>query len=120
MDLAFIGLIVLVALLIFFALAMILSKLYRRAEKDRAYVRTGLGGQKVILDGGSVIIPVFHSIGWVNLQTLRLDVRREAAEAMISKDRMRVDIGVEFYVRVKPDEASIAAKIGRASCRERV
>jgi flotillin len=108
MDLAFIGLMVLIALLILFMIAMILSKLYRRAEKDRAYVRTGLGGQKVILDGGSVIIPVFHSIAWVNLQTLRLDVRREAAEAMISKDRMRVDIGVEFYVRVKPDEASIA------------
>jgi flotillin len=108
MDLTTTGLIVLVALLILFMLGMILSRLYRRAEKDRAYVRTGLGGQKVILDGGSVIIPVFHSIAWVNLQTLRLDVRREAAEAMITKDRMRVDIGVEFYVRVKPDEASIA------------
>src|SRR5215470_9036373 len=108
MDLAFICLMVIIALLIFFMIAMILSKLYRRDEKDRAYVRTGPGGQKVILDGGSVIIPVFHSIDWVNLQTLRLDVRREAAEAMISKDRMRVDIGVEFYVRVKPDAASIA------------
>jgi flotillin len=108
MDLAFIGLIVLIALLIFFGVGMVLGKLYRRAEKDRAYVRTGAGGQKVILDGGSLIMPVFHNISWVNLQTLRLDVRREAAEAMITKDRMRVDIGVEFYVRVKPDAASIA------------
>jgi len=90
------------------ALGLILARLYRRAEKDRAYVRTGLGGQKVILDGGSLVLPVFHSIAWVNLQTLRLDVRRDNADAMITKDRMRVDIGVEFYVRVKPDEASIA------------
>ncbi len=28
---------------------------------------------------------------------------------MITKDRMRVDIGVEFYVRVKPDSSSIAS-----------
>src|SRR5262249_59517863 len=108
MDLVSMGFIVIILLLVLFACGMILSKLYRRAEKDRAYVRTGFGGQKVILDGGSLVMPVFHNISWVNLQTLRLDVRREAAEAMISKDRMRVDIGVEFYVRVKPDTASIA------------
>ncbi len=108
MDITSIGLIILSLLLIFFAIGMVLGKLFRRAEKDRAYVRTGFGGQKVILDGGSLVMPVFHNIAWVNLQTLRLDVRREAAEAMITKDRMRVDIGVEFYVRVKPDGASIA------------
>src|SRR5262249_6431374 len=108
MDLALIGMIVLIALLVLFMLGIILSKLYRRSEKDRAYVRTGFGGQKGILDGGSLVMPVFHNISWVNLQTLRLDVRREAAEAMITKDRMRVDIAVEFYVRVKPDSASIA------------
>lgn len=99
---------IVVGLLILLAIGLIIGRLYRRAEKDRSYVRTGLGGQKVILDGGSVVFPVFHNIAWVNLQTLRLDVRREAAEAMITKDRMRVDIGVEFYVRVKPDAASIA------------
>jgi flotillin len=99
------GVIILVGLV---AVGMILARLYRRAEKDRAYVRTGLGGQKVILDGGSLVLPVFHNIAWVNLQTLRLDVRRDNAEAMITKDRMRVDIGVEFYVRVRPDAASIA------------
>jgi len=98
------AIIVLVALL---AIGIVLARLYRRSEKDRAYVRTGFGGQKVVLDGGALVLPVFHSIAWVNLQTLRLDVRRDNAEAMISKDRMRVDIGVEFYVRVKPDGQSI-------------
>jgi len=78
------------------------------AEKDRAYVRTGFGGQRVVVDGGSVVLPIFQSTVWVNLQTLRLDVHRDSAEAMITKDRMRVDIGVEFYVRVRPDASSIA------------
>src|SRR6266446_1123368 len=93
----------LIVILAFLGLGIVVSRLYRRAAKDIAYVRTGLGGQRVVLDGGAVVLPTFHSIAWVNLQTLRLDVRRDSAEAMITRDRMRVDIGVEFYVRVKPD-----------------
>jgi flotillin len=57
-----------------FVIGMIIGRLYHRAEKDRAYVRTGFGGQKVVVDGGSVVLPIFQSIAWVNLQTLRLDV----------------------------------------------
>jgi len=97
--------VILVALL---GVALVLARLYRRSEKDRAYVRTGLGGQRVVLDGGSLVLPIFHNIAWVNLQTLRLDVSRKDQDAMITKDRMRVDIAVEFYVRVKPDAHSIA------------
>ena len=89
-------------------IGFVFATLYRRAEKDRAYVRTGLGGQKVVVDGGALFLPVFHSISWVNLKTLRLDVGRSQADALITKDRMRVDIGVDFYVRVKPDAQSIA------------
>jgi flotillin len=90
-DLAVPAIIIIVALL---ALGLVVARLYTRAEKDRAYVRTGLGGQKVVLDGGSVVLPVFQSIAWVNLQTLRLEVRRDNADAMITRDRMRADIGV--------------------------
>ena len=96
-----------IALIAMLAIGIVIARLYRRSEKDRAYVRTGFGGQKVVLDGGSLVLPVFHSIAFVNLQTLRLDIKRDSAEAMITKDRMRVDIGVEFYVRVKPDAQSI-------------
>jgi flotillin len=101
-----IPIVVIVAALI--TIGIILSRLYRRAEKDRSYVRTGLGGQRVVLDGGSLVLPVFHNLAWVNLQTLRLDVSRKDEDALITKDRMRVDIAVEFYVRVKPDASSIA------------
>jgi flotillin len=98
------GLIVLAIVVI----GMVIGRLYHRAEKDRAYVRTGFGGQKVVVDGGSIVLPIFQSVAWVNLQTLRLDVKRDSQDAMITKDRMRVDIGVEFYVRVRPDTSSIA------------
>ena len=89
-------------------IGLLLAKLYRRSTRDEAYVRTGLGGQKVVLDGGSLVLPVFHSTAAVNLKTLRLEVARGGPDSLITKDRMRVDIGAEFYLRVKPDSSSIA------------
>jgi flotillin len=97
-----------VGIVLILAVGLILARLYTRSTRDEAYVRTGLGGQKVVLDGGSLVLPIFHSIARVNLKTLRLEVRRGENEALITKDRMRVDIGAEFYVRVKPDASSIA------------
>ena len=89
-------------------IGIIFAKLYVRAPKDVAFVRTGLGGQRVIKDGGALKLPVLHDITWVNLRTLRLEVSRQREGAMLTFDRMRVDIGVEFYMRVKPDKESIA------------
>ncbi len=89
-------------------IGIIISSLYIRATRDKAYVRTGFGGKKVVLDGGSIILPVFHSYSWVSLSTLRLEVKRAENESMITKDRMRADITAEFYVRVKPDFENIA------------
>jgi len=89
-------------------IGFVISRLYERSTRDQAYVRTGLGGKRVILDGGSIILPVFHSISWVTLNTLRLEVKRADRDSLITADRMRADISAEFYVRVKPDEASVA------------
>ncbi len=87
---------------------VVLMKLFRRSSKEEAYVRTGLGGQKVILDGGAVVLPILHEIVWVNMRTLRLEVDRRNEHALITGDRLRVDVLAEFYVRVKPDTDAIA------------
>ena len=42
-------------------IGLMFAMLYRRSTRDEAYVRTGLGGQKVVLDGGAVVLPIFHS-----------------------------------------------------------
>lgn len=97
-----------IGIVLILGIALVFATLYVRSSRDEAYVRTGLGGQKVVLDGGSVVLPIFHSIARVNLKTLRLEVQRGENDALITKDRMRVDIGAEFYVRVKPDSSSIA------------
>lgn len=55
-----------------------------------------------------MVLPVLHEIIPVNMNTLRLEVRRAAEQALITRDRMRVDVMAEFYVRVKPSAESIA------------
>ena len=97
-----------IAIILFLIIGLLFATLYKRSTRDEAYVRTGLRGQKVVLDGGSIVLPVFHSTATVNLKTLRLEVTRGGPDSLITKDRMRVDIGAEFYVRVKPDTSSIA------------
>jgi len=87
----------------------LLHWLYLRSSKERAFVRTGMGGQKVVLDGGAFVLPIVHDVIPVNMNTLRLEVTRGRDKALITKDRMRVDVIAEFYVRVAADPDSVAA-----------
>ncbi|ALH95500.1 flotillin family protein [Acinetobacter equi] len=99
------------AVAIFIALLIIgfiLARLYRRSSKEISFVRTGFGGEKVILGGGAIVLPILHETIPVNMNTLRLEVRRADDQALITRDRMRVDVMAEFYVRVKPTADSIA------------
>ncbi|GLQ10038.1 flotillin [Devosia yakushimensis] len=97
-----------VILVALFAIGLVFSRLYRRSSKEVSFVRTGFGGQKVIMNGGALVFPVLHEQIPVNMNTLRLEVRRAADQALITKDRMRVDVQAEFYVRVQPVVESIA------------
>ena len=81
---------------------------YRRSSKEIAFVRTGLGGQKVVIDGAAFVFPIFHDITVVHLNTQRLSVSRNKEKALISKDRMRVDVEVDFYIRVSRDAQSVS------------
>ena len=87
----------------------LLHWLYLRSSKERAFVRTGLGGQKVVLDGGAFVLPIVHDVIPVNMNTLRLEVARGRDKALITKDRMRVDVIAEFYVRVAAQAEAVAA-----------
>jgi len=97
-----------VILVAFVAIGLVMARLYHRASKELSFVRTGLGGEKVIMNGGALVLPVLHEIIPVNMNTLRLEVRRANEQALITKDRMRVDVLAEFYVRVRPSVESIS------------
>ncbi|HMN44332.1 MAG TPA: flotillin family protein [Povalibacter sp.] len=105
MDNLILATIAFVALLV---VGIIFSRLYRRSSKERSFVRTGLGGQKVVMDGGAIVFPVFHEIILVNMNTLKLEVTRFGKDSLFTKDRMRVDVVVAFFVRVVPTKEGIA------------
>ncbi len=86
----------------------LLHWLYLRSSKERSFVRTGLGGTKVVLGGGAFVLPIVHDVIPVNMNTLRLEVARGRDKALITKDRMRVDVIAEFYVRVKAEASAVA------------
>ena len=99
----------LIALAAVVAIAVwLLHWLYLRSSKERAFVRTGMGGQKVVLDGGAFVLPIVHDVIPVNMNTLRLEVARGRDKGLITKDRMRVDVIAEFYVRVVANAESVA------------
>jgi uncharacterized membrane protein YqiK len=108
-NLIFIGVAAVASFALLVLLGAIVSRLYKRASKETAFVRTGWGGQKVCKDGGAMIVPVLHDTIDVNMKTLKLDVSRHGQEALMSKDSIRVDVDASFYTRVKPDDAAIAA-----------
>jgi uncharacterized membrane protein YqiK len=89
--------------------AWLLHWLYRRSSKQTAFVRTGFGGQKVVMNGGAFVLPIIHEVIPVNMNTLRLEVRRGREAAIITHDRMRVDVVAEFYVRVQESTNAIAS-----------
>ncbi|VEN74407.1 conserved hypothetical protein [Candidatus Desulfarcum epimagneticum] len=103
-----IGIIAGLILISMLAIFMIFAKLYKRATKEVSFVRTGFGGQKVVMNGGALVMPVLHEVIPVNMNTLRLEVQRNNEQALITRDRMRVDVAAEFYVRAKPTQDAIA------------
>ena len=97
-----------IALFGLLTVGLVFSRLYRRSSKELAFVRTGLGGQKVVMDGGAIVLPVFHECVNINMNTLKLEVSRAGADSLITLDRLRVDAVAAFFVRVIPSVEGVA------------
>ena len=90
----------------------LLHWLYRRSSKEVSFVRTGLSGEKVVLSGGAFVLPIVHNITTVGMRTLRIEVKRSGDKSFITKNRMRVEIVAEFYVRVTPTKEAVSIAAG--------
>ena len=98
-----------IALIAIVILWLLFWWLYRRATKELSFVRTGFGGQKVVMNGGALVLPVLHDTIRVNMNAMRIDVMRAERNALITKDRLRVDVAADFLIRVGADRDAIAA-----------
>lgn len=80
---------------------IIISRLYQKTSANEAFVRTGMSGRVVVLDGGAIVIPVVHKTVPVVLETMKLEVERGGEDALITRDNLRCDIRAEFYIKVQ-------------------
>ena len=107
-NLISIGIYVGIAAVVLLSIFITMTMLYKRASKEISFVRTGVGGEKVVMNGGALVLPVFHEIMPVNMKTLVLTVARSNNDALITLDRLRIDVRAEFYVRVAPNAEAIS------------
>lgn len=103
-----IGSLIFLTLVLFVVGIWFLQRYYAKATLDTALVRTGMGGQRVVTDGGCISLPIVHQLQKVSMQTLTLTAARTSKNAALTKDQIRIDIQMAFEVRVKPSEGSIA------------
>ncbi|MCU0711403.1 MAG: flotillin family protein [Pirellula sp.] len=83
-----------------FAFFTIASNFYVKVGPDEAIVRTGYGGIKVVIDGGTIVVPVLHRYEKMDLTLKSFEIAREGSEGLICKDNIRADIKTAFFIRV--------------------
>jgi len=91
----------LVLAVIVIAIIYILSIwIYKRAPSNMGFIRTGFLGTKVCLGRGAIVLPVFHEVTWVSLETIKLIVGRSREQAILTSDKIRIDVTTELYTHV--------------------
>jgi uncharacterized membrane protein YqiK len=98
-----------IGLAVISGILIIITRLYVKTKANEALVKTGMGGMRVVKDGGAIIIPVIHELVIVRLNTIKLEMTRQGADALITSDKLRADVSAQFYVKVQPNDEDIQA-----------
>lgn len=99
---------IIIAIVVIAVAVIFLNRFYRKSSRDISLIRTGFGGQRIIISGGCLALPFLHRVDEVNMRTIRVDVKRIDNKSLITADRMRVDVEMEFYTRVQPSADGVA------------
>ncbi|MEL6380953.1 MAG: SPFH domain-containing protein, partial [Cyanobacteria bacterium J06626_18] len=94
------------------------TRVYIITPTNEAFVKTGgvfRKRKKVILNGGSVVLPGFHELTRVPLRELSIDVERTGKLAVRTQDYLRADMRVTFYVCINASEEDVLTAAARLS-----
>ncbi|MGI9356858.1 MAG: SPFH domain-containing protein [Rhizobiaceae bacterium] len=99
--------VVFTAIVVIAVLYVISIWVYKRAPANMGFIRTGWGGTKICLGRGALVLPVFHEVSWISLETMKLIVNRSREQAVLTADKIRVDVVVEMYAHVGHSEEAL-------------
>lgn len=98
---------IIVAIIVLIIGILFLNRFYKKGSREVAMIRTGFGGQRIVMERGCIALPIIHRISEVNMKTMRLEIERKGERSIITNDRLRVDASAEFYVRVNPSDEGV-------------
>ena len=98
---------IVIAIIVIAILYIVSIWIYKRAPSNMGFIRTGFLGTKVCLGKGAVVLPVFHEITWVSLETIKFAVSRAREQAVLTADNIRVDVNAELYAHVGHTEQAV-------------
>jgi flotillin len=104
-----IGLAIVLIIFLLTVFAVTIAKFYRRCGADEALVRTGSGGNKVVIGGGVPVYPILHQLLRVSLRSIKLSVERSGKNALVTRDKIRANVTTELYVKVEPIAEDVVA-----------
>jgi uncharacterized membrane protein YqiK len=88
-------------------MGIVVAKFYQRAGADEALVRTGSGGERVVIGGGINVFPFLHQVMRVSLKSVPLMVAREGKNALVTADKIKANVTTELYVKVEPTKDDV-------------
>jgi uncharacterized membrane protein YqiK len=115
----------LIASLVFLLLIAVwaYTRVYVITPNNEAFVRTGgifVKRKTVILNGGCIVLPGFHELTRVPLREISIDVERTGKLAVRTKDYLRADMRVTFYVCINANEEDVLTSAARLSQNNRI
>jgi uncharacterized membrane protein YqiK len=108
-NVIFVGGGIVLAVFLLVMIFTILSRFYRRCGADEALVRTGSGGNKVVIGGGILVYPILHQLLRVSLRSVKLSVERAGKNALVTADKIKANVTTELYIKVEPIAEDVLA-----------
>ena len=81
--------------------------IYKRAPANIAFIRTGLRGTRVCVGKGAVVLPVFHEVSWISLESIKLIITRSRDQGVLTSDNIRIDVTAELYTHVGRNDEDV-------------
>lgn len=81
--------------------------IYKRAPANIAFIRTGLRGTRVCVGKGAVVLPVFHEVSWISLESIKLIITRARDQGVLTSDNIRIDVSAELYTHVGRNDEDV-------------